>query len=557
MDKSKRAGFGSIDGFIRPASNGKVIRSAPLNRKIILTSRNPKQTSSPLVQTSNMAKKIQPLPQPPLPEPKPEPVAVQPPETLKSQPDVKQPARPKAKKHWSRKRKILTPVLGFVLVVFGVLFYFGWGIVGNIDKVFHGNIFSDAQALFSSNVTLNGEANGRINILLAGDSADDPGHQGAQLTDSILVLSIDTKNHTAFMLSIPRDLWVLIPGKTWPGGTWQKINAANEDTGFNMAGYPSNGMGALWYIVQNDLGIPIDYYALMDYGAFEQSVNAVGGVTINIQSTDPRGLYDPNVHLKLPNGLVTLNGQQALNLARARGDGYGSYGFPSSDFDRTEHQRQLFTAIAEKAKSLGVISNPIKVSDLFNAFGNNVQTDISLPDVLSFISLTKGINPSTAQSFAYCATLTSSCPRPILIGYIDPGSQQDALIPTAGMGDYSQMQAYYNQLTSNNLIVKEDAAVTILNGSGVTGLAKTEENDLIAKGVSNVKIADASTNYPSTLIVNLSNGTDPNTLQLLQKMFPGSTVTSASASAEAGEAQNYTSNFVVILGQNWASPSPG
>ncbi len=351
----------------------------------------------------------------------------------------------KTHQKWSIKRKILTPIIIIFLIFIGVGGWLGSSIVGNLDKVFHGNFFSDATSIFS-NTTLKGENQGRINILLAGDSVDQIGHGGASLADTIIVLSINTKKHSAFMLSIPRDLWVNIPGFGW-----QKINAANDGLGKNFPGYPQNGMGQLEHIVVTDLGIPIDYYSVSDYGAFRDVVNAVGGISVNIQSPDPRGLYDPNAHLKLANGWVNLDGQQALNLARARGDGPGSYGFPNSDFDRTAHQRQILTAIGQKAKSLGFLDNPIKISNLFTALGNNVQTNLSLSDVLKLLSLTKGISPSSMKSFAYCSTLTSgSCSQPVLTDYTDPSSGEEALIPTQGIGDYSQMQQYYNQLIQKN-----------------------------------------------------------------------------------------------------------
>jgi LCP family protein required for cell wall assembly len=352
-----------------------------------------------------------------------------------------EPQKKPSRKH-SRKRMVLRLSLIVISLVVAVGGWLGWSVLGNLNKVFHGNIISDAQALFS-NTALKGENQGRVNILLAGDSTDDPGHAGAVLTDSILLLSINTKSHSVFLLSIPRDLWVNVPGVS----SYQKINAANADINFKAPGYPSGGMGQLEQIVQTDLGIPVDYYGLMDYGAFKDSVNAVGGVTINIQSPDPRGLYDPNTDLKLPNGLVTLNGQEALNLARARGDGYGSYGFPNSDFARTEHQRQLFIAVAEKAKTIGVVANPLKISSLFSALGNNFQTDLSLQEVLQLVQLTKNVNPAAVQSYTYPSTVSGTS-SPILKGYIDPGTGEDALIPTAGIGNYSQLAQYYKQLTS-------------------------------------------------------------------------------------------------------------
>jgi LCP family protein required for cell wall assembly len=304
----------------------------------------------------------------------------------------------------------------------------GWKALRNADK------FGGLFGLFSSH-QLNGEAQGRVNILLAGDSADDPGHQGADLTDSIMVVSINTKNDTGFMLSIPRDLWVDIPGNGY-----HKINAAYEDgqtQHFSAPGYFNGGMGLLEKVVSQDLGIPIDYYALIDYTAFKDAVNAIGGITITINSPDPYGLYDPNADLRLPNGVVTLNGQQALNLARARGDGPGAYGFPQADFDRTQHQRQMLVAVEQKASSLGVATNPVKIGNLFDAVGNNVQTDFRTDDAQALYGIAKKVKLNNIQSL----TLSESGSNALIEGYITT-DREDALIPIAGIDNYSAIQAY-------------------------------------------------------------------------------------------------------------------
>jgi LCP family protein required for cell wall assembly len=360
----------------------------------------------------------------------------------KKQPEVVKPPR-NIKKIVKRSALVLL----VLLVASGA--FFSAKIIGELDKVFHGNLLSDIEA-FLHPVKLKGESSGRVNILLAGDSSDDPGHPAAQLTDSILLLSVNTRSQTAFLLSIPRDLWVPLPGNAYPGGTHQKINAANEVTSFSQAGYPSGGMGELSYVVQNELGIPVDYYGLMDYGAFKDSVDAVGGVSIVVQSPDRRGLYDPNTGIDLPNGPVSLNGQQALNLARSRGDGYGSYGFPSSDFSRTAYQRQIFIAVAAKAKSVGTLSNPVKISNLFSALGNNFQTNLTLADVLRLIKITKPINLSNVQSYAFSSSVSTITPHPILKSYYVPSNGQSALIPTSGIDNYAQMQAYYQQLAQTH-----------------------------------------------------------------------------------------------------------
>lgn len=435
---------------------------------------------------------------------------------------------------------------GLGVLVLGVIIggWLGWKVIGNLDKIFHGNPFSDAGALLSS-TTLKGEAQGRVNVLLAGDSADriDAAQNGGNLTDSLMVVSINTKNHTAFMLSIPRDLWVSIP---------------NSGSGKINSVYETGGMSGLESLINNDLGIPIDYYALVNYGAFEGIVNAVGGVSIDIQSPDPRGLYDPQPFpgaqvLKLTNGVHQLDGEQALDLARARGDAYRAYGFPQGDFNRTQHQRQLLVAIAQRAESIGVVGNPLRVSKIFDTLGSNIKTDLTLADVLALNRLTKGINPSTIASLSYSYGGTN----PLLTNYTAP-SGQDGIIPAAGIGNYSQLKAYYEQQVSNNPVAKEGATVVVLNGSDVLGLAHQKETSLEKNGFNVSYVTDASTEYPGTMIVDQSNGKDPAAKAALHQLFSTNTttVTSTSGSAEAGEASNYPSaNFVVILGKNWDNTS--
>jgi LCP family protein required for cell wall assembly len=243
------------------------------------------------------------------------------------------------------------------------------------------------------------------------------------------------------MLSIPRDLWVDIPGYGY-----QKINAAYEDgraDNFSQPGYFSGGMGLLDDVINQDLGLQCQYYALIDYTAFRDAVNAVGGITITINSPDPRGLYDPYANLSLPNGTVTLDGQQALDLARARGDGPGAFGFPQADFDRTQHQRQMLVAVEQKALSLGVLSNPVKIGDLFDAIGNNVQTNFKTDDVQALYGIGRKININNIRSL----TLNESGGNTLIESYITPAGE-DALIPIAGIGNYGAIQAYTASLLS-------------------------------------------------------------------------------------------------------------
>jgi LCP family protein required for cell wall assembly len=333
---------------------------------------------------------------------------------------------------WKRffKRTALV-LLVLVLLIGGWL---GYKFIKNANKTGAG-----FWSLFV-NSRLKGEDQGRVTILLAGVSSDDPGHAGGDLTDSIMLVSLDTKNKTAFMLSIPRDLLVNIPDNGY-----SKINAAYElgnQQHFNQAGLPADGMGLLESIIQDKFNIPIDYYALINYTAFKQAVDAVGGVEVAIKSPDPRGLYDPFTNLSLPNGMVSLNGQQALNLARARGDGPGSYGFWQADFDRTGHQRQLLVALKDKSTSLGVFANPVKLGNLSDAIGNNVKTDMSLGNIRRLYSLGKGVDNSKITS----SSLNDAYGVNLLMSRSYYG--QSTLIPALGLNDYSAIQAYVAKLAA-------------------------------------------------------------------------------------------------------------
>ena len=434
------------------------------------------------------------------------------------------------------KRTILSLVV--ILVVVG-----GWlsgKVVYDLHKLFAGNIFS----IFST-TKLKGEDSGRVNILLAGNSADDPGHDGANLTDSIMIVSIDTKNNTAFLLSIPRDLWV----QTDNNG-YQKINDAYVDgqtNGFSASGYPNGGMGELEQIVSQKFGIPIDYYALINYAAIKEAVDAVGGITVNIQSPDPRGIYDPDrdyvAHTVLAdytNGEHTLNGEQALDLARARGDAYGSYGFEESDFARTQYQREMLIALKQKADSAGVLANPAKLSSLADAIGNNVTTDFSLSQVHRLYDITNNIKGSAIQSLS----LNSANGMDLLASYRSD-SGESALIPALGVNNYSAIQEFVAQQISTNPVVKEDASIVVLNGTETYGLATSVKNKLVADNFSTPQIGNATTtSQVTTSIIDNSAGKKPATRAALIKLF-GNNVTTTNSYAGT-----YNANFIIVLGSD-------
>jgi len=317
-----------------------------------------------------------------------------------------------------------------VLAMLGLFLFIGaWDAV-NISRA-SASIFGSGNLLGLISDSEVRSQNGRTNILLVGYSIDDPGHPGADLTDSIMLLSMNNQNDTGYTLSIPRDLYVKIPGFGYG-----KINEAYKDGGIEL----------LKQIVEQDLGTPVNYYALINYSAVRDTVNALGGISVDIKSPDPRGLYDPNISpvdggpLKLANGQQKLDGQTALNFTRARGDAYGSYGFPQADFDRTQHQRQVLAAIKDKL-SWTLILNPLKNGQIFQAVGNNVKSDVRLGEARSLLQIFNSIADDKLQS----VSLRNINGRNLLASYATP-SGQSALIPAAGLGNYLAIQTAIEEL---------------------------------------------------------------------------------------------------------------
>lgn len=337
-----------------------------------------------------------------------------------------------------RKRRSIWKRLLIIFVLVVLVFFIGIVGLGVWDGR---NISSASRKMFgSSNLvslvrggSLKTCSNGRVNVLLVGYSVDDPGHQGATLTDSILLLSMNPTKHTGFLLSIPRDLYVQIPGNGYG-----KINEVYQDGGISL----------LEQVVNSDFDTQINYYALLDYAAVRDTVNALGGITINIQSPDSRGLYDPNISkadggpLLLKNGLQTVNGQTALNLTRARGDAYGSYGFPRSDFDRTGHQRQVFTAIKDKL-NWKLVLNPRKNSRILNAMATNIKTDVPINNVRPLFGLFNSIPNAKLQSLS----LNNFNGADLLQSYTTYYGQS-ALVPSAGPTDFSQINSAIQNLNN-------------------------------------------------------------------------------------------------------------
>jgi LCP family protein required for cell wall assembly len=437
---------------------------------------------------------------------------------------------------WGLRSALVLTVL--TLVLGGFLFFKG---VLKLNKVFKGG--GDAAAL-SSDVKpelLKGEGDGRVNILLLGKGG--PGHAGADLTDTIIVASVDPVNKTSTLVSIPRDLWVSVPGM---GSS--KINAvyANAKTrSFNSSKDSAKaeraGVDAIQQVLGQVLGIPIHYYGMIDFAGFKQAVDVVGGVDINVpeELAVTEYLWDSttgkNYHLKVPAGMQHFDSTKALYFARSR------HTSTRGDFDRAERQRLFIQALSQKILSAGTYTNPVKISNLMSAFGDHVATDLSISNALRLVEIGNGMDMSKMQS----------------IGLADPPNNyvrtdnidgQSIVRPTAGLGDYSQIQNYIRNTLKDPYLAKENARIAVLNGTATAGLATKKADELKSYGYNVTVIDDAPTqDYTSTMFVDITNGQKPFTANYLKKRLGGVQITTKLPDPAI---LTQDIDFVIILGQN-------
>ena len=449
--------------------------------------------------------------------------------------------KPKRSRRFFRltKKRVALFVVALLLAA-GV--YFGAKLLLTSSKLFSGNIFD----LFGAGAVLKADENGRTNILVFGTSEDDPSHadSGADLTDSIMILSVDQTKKNAVMVSVPRDLWVKY-GEACLSGYEGKINVVYECGAAN--GSEVDGAKKLMTVVGESFGLDIQYYAHVNYTVVRDTVNAVGGVDITIDSDDPRGILDRNFdwackftcnYVKWPNGPAHLDGDHALALARAR-NAAGGYGLGGGNFDREQYQQKIIVALKEKASSAGTLANPVAVSGILDALGSNVRTSFSAAEVKTLINLANEIPSAKIKSIS----LVEPGKAVVTTGNI---SGQSVVRPVAGTYDFSAVQSYIrSQFPRENSELGESAQIEVLNGSDMSGLAGKKAEELVKAGLENVTTGDTDTDpaYGDFVWYDLSGGKSPKTLSKLKATLgkePAGTVLPAAVQSDA--------DFVIIVG---------
>lgn len=430
----------------------------------------------------------------------------------------------KPKKKRSKKRKIITGVV-VVLLVGAVAFYF-WG-EWLIKKLTGGNsgLWDAITTLVSDETTpLKKDANGRTNILAIGTSGYEmsgSGHDGAQLTDSIMVISLDEETKDVAMVSLPRDLKVGYTC-TATGKVNEVYWCANQD-GTNEAA----GVEAIKNEVQEITGLELQYWVHVDWGALVQVVDAIGGITVTLDED----IADYMTETFITAGeAVTLNGEQALGLARAR------HGTANGDFTRGASQQKILMAIKDKVVAGGLDLGA--TVNLVNVLGDNLRMNLTIDEIKTLMKFLQDLPAENMRTIELLETANGSYMTTATIGGIS------YVIPTAGAGNYEELQKYIAQMVSKDPVVREGANIVVLNGSGVAGMAREEKNKLEEQGLAVSWVDDAPAGeWGATYYIYDVSGKKPGTKAKLEEVYGVSAVAGEVPGYNAGEA-----DLVVVVG---------
>lgn len=376
----------------------------------------------------------------------------------------------------------------------------------------------------------------RVNILLLGlDARDWESGDGPPRTDSMILFTFDPATNTAGMLSIPRDLWVDIPGFGH-----HKINAAYQlGEGSRL---PGGGPGLAIKTVEQFLGITINYYAQVDFSAFERFIDFIGGVKIDVQDEVDVQLIGERFTRQIQAGRQVLNGAYALAYARARHSEDG-------DFDRARRQQEVIMAIRQQLLRREVLNLVItRGFQVYQDLSSGVNTNMALEEMFSLGFTLRNVNADSIQRAVIAppdyVTLGTS---PDGLSILKPITENIRSLRDDFFNTSSVRSVVAINSASQANMQAEAATVAVYNGSGNSGVADSTRAYLQAQGFNIVATGNANAVGATTLIDYTGN---PYTLQYLVEIMGVS-----QSHIFSRYDPNSQVDVEVIVGPDWTPPS--
>ena len=382
------------------------------------------------------------------------------------------------------------------------------------------------------------EGTERVSILLLGiDQRQQCEEEGLAHTDTMMVVTIDPVGLSASVLSLPRDLWVEIPDIG--------LDRVNQAHYFGeLYEYPGGGPALAMETVSAFLGVPLNYYATVNFDAFIEVVDLIGGITIEV----PETIDDPNYPdscygidpFVIEAGTHRLDGAQALKYARTR----ATFG---GDVDRAGRQQAVILAVRDQILQLNMLTQLIAQSPrLWQTLQNNVRTNLTLDEGLQLALLMQDIPAGSIEAavidYDYVYNETTPDGRQVLVPNRDEIRQlrerlfAPPAVPTPVLANLPQ------------LMRDEEARVAVYNGTAVFGLAADTQTYLQRKGVNVAEIGNAdSAAYRTTQIIDF--GDHSHTTLYLTQLMDVPPLNISSGSQPEGDY-----DILVIIGNDWSLP---
>ncbi len=329
----------------------------------------------------------------------------------------------------------------------------------------------------------------RVNILFLGiDRRDnDP---GPWRTDTMILFSVDPISKTVSMLSIPRDLWVPLPGYGE-----ERINAAHVYG--DQFQYPGGGPALAKRTVQYNLGVPVHYYVRLDFVGFKKIIDEIGGIDVDV----PRDIIDNEyptpdggtMRLFIRAGRQHMDGDLALKYARTRHD--------SSDIDRAYRQQQVILAVRDRVLSAKIVLSLDRIPGLLRTLGESFKTDMTVEQMYAVYQAARDVQKKDINQGVIDDTMTIPWQTPQGWDVLVP--QRDKIRDLVGQLFPSPTpQVSLGPLGDRDKLQQEAARVEVQNGTQVAGLATKMAAELRTAGYNVVRFGNADrADYPQTVII--------------------------------------------------------
>lgn len=375
----------------------------------------------------------------------------------------------------------------------------------------------------------------RVNILLLGTDERE-GEHGPWRTDTMIVATIDPANMTAGILSIPRDLWVFIPG--YSEG---RINTAHFIG--EAKDYPGGGPALAMKTVQYNLGISLHYYARINFDGFKKIIDTIGGIDIYVEEEikdpkfpDERHGYEP---LHITAGQHHFDGEMALKYARTRHGG--------SDFKRIERQQKVILAVRDKVLRFDLLPQFLpQLPQLMRTASESVQTDLPPEEIVRLARIAAQIDTEHIKTAAIDASLTM--PTTLENGAKVLIPVREKIRPVVDDIFTSPPQVDEEQIEHAERLATEGAKIAVRNGTPTSGLAERTAAFLKKQGFQITEFGNADhLNHTQTMIIDYTG--KMYTTDCLAHLFRVSDENVQHRSNPQGGI-----DICIILGSDWSLP---